>query len=157
MSNPYSVPEGWKEIDWDKTAKVSDSTGLEADAHYDQMMANTLSMGQVALYLSMTMPEVNQEAAKGNILAIGKGWTARFPAWQFELDDEGIELKVSIIVRHLIGVFRQRYSPQSANVHLNEWSARPNPELDGHSPASWVLANHSTDQLLAAASHHLEL
>ncbi len=97
--------------------------------------------GTAAELLGISEQAVLNRLEVGDLIALRKGRGWRFPLWQFNPDTER---------GHLPGIAGLRVAFPGGPVSLTEWATRPNPELNGATPAG-ALAAGRVDEVVEAA------
>jgi hypothetical protein len=110
-------------------------------------MGDRLDTSQAMQALGVTRQALSKRVLAGSLVGVPGRGTTYFPAWQFDLDRG----EVRPAVRHVIGTFAEELG--KADPHLmSAWATTPQYEdLDGMTPADWVVKEMDLDRLIQAA------
>jgi hypothetical protein len=104
---------------------------MRSFARRRDLLAGSLTTGQVARLLNTSRQTPHDRVASGTLLAVMERGALRFPAWQFDPDgDDGVVAGLPRVIRAL------NVSPLAKI----SWLTRPNVHLDGATPLSCLKA-----------------
>lgn len=106
-----------------------------------QVLDGSLTRSEAALRLGVRPQQVSRLVGGGDLVALEEGRELRLPAWQFHPDAPKSRLDG---IREVAG----RYA--GGVVTLSQWAVRPNPALNGRTPAE-ALVHGETRRVAAAA------
>lgn len=119
-----------------------------ASARWSNLVGDRLDTTQVAELLGVTRQALAKRQASGSLLGLPGHGITWYPAWQFDT----LAREIRPQVREIIGVFRDHLGDFDPLL-LASWAATPQSEdLNGISPAQWLVTGGSIDELRRAAS-----
>lgn len=130
-----------------KTYAPAESAVIQASALLSSynlrrtLLSDALSTNDVARILSVSRQTPNDRAKAGTLLGVQENGTLRFPAWQFDAEEENGTLP------GLPDVLRALDTSPLGKV---SWLTRPNRDLNGERPVD-LLKRRKVDAVLTAA------
>lgn len=118
---------------------------------WNEAVGETCDTAHVTQLLGVTRQALYDRVKRGTLLGIPGQGTTLFPAWQFA--SQGY---VRPGVTQVLQAFRGMEPPVQP-VELASWATTPCLDLEGQTPAEWLIAGRSVDAVRAAARHSAAL
>ena len=130
----------------------SAAAAAAAAAAWSSVVGERLETSQVSAMLGITRQALAKRQQAGSLIGLPGQRTTWFPVWQFDLTDRC----VMPVVTEVISAFRHHLDPLDYSV-IAAWARNPQPEdLDGHTPADWIVQHRDDDTVITAARRAAE-
>ncbi len=146
-------------LDLDDVAEIGREAGVQAAAAaaWRQGVGEILDTKGVSDLLGISRQALDSRKRTGSVLALPGTGTSHYPTWQFDVDVDGARSIVRPITLRIVTTFREvldDFSPYT----IAAWATSPQPELDGRSPAEWIIGGGDDGPVVRAAQRaaHLE-
>ncbi len=119
-----------------------------AQRRWAALVGETLDTAEVRQLLDLTRQALEARRRNGSLLGLASDRSGtRFPAWQFD----PVHKRVRPEVASVVAKFRDE-AEDITEATIVSWASTNQPDLDGETPASWLLAGKDPDRLLVAAT-----
>ncbi|MDE0701327.1 MAG: hypothetical protein F4Y27_01295 [Acidimicrobiaceae bacterium] len=124
-----------------------------AGARWSQIVGDRIDTTAATGLLGITRQALSKRQASGSLLGLPGRGTTWYPTWQFDIDKQAIRPEV----RDLIGAFRDAIGSNVEPLLIAAWaSTAQHEDLDGRTPADWIVLDNDTEQLRQAAQRAAE-
>lgn len=119
-----------------------------AQQRWAALVGETLDTAEVRQLLDLTRQALEARRRNGSLLGLASDRSGtRFPAWQFD----PVHKRVRPEVASVVAKFRDE-AEDITEATIVSWASTNQPDLDGETPVSWLLAGKDLDRLLVAAT-----
>lgn len=115
---------------------------------WQSRVGDIMDTEQVTLLLGISRQALDSRKRTGSVLALPGAGTTHYPTWQF--DTNGARATVRPITVRIVTAFREAINDVSPFT-IAAWATSPQPELNGRTPADWILRNGSDEPVVCSA------